>query len=134
MKSWNELRQLREAAAKEIALRNPDAQAVPGEPRLHVLVCAGTGCTSSSSQLIMEQMNEQLCSRGLDQQIRVIKTGCFGLCQKGPIVAVYPDKIFYCHVKPEDVTEIIEQHFIGGQPVKRLEMNDIDELTQEKNL
>ena len=94
MKSWNELRQLREAAAKEIALRNPGAQAIPGEPRLHVLVCAGTGCTSSSSQLIMEQMNEQLCSRGLDQQIRVIKTGCFGLCQKGPIVAVYPDKIF----------------------------------------
>lgn len=132
MKSWNELRELRASAAKEIALRNPGASAVAGPERLHVLVCAGTGCTSSSSALIMEQMQQQLTARGLDQEVRVIKTGCFGLCQKGPIVAVYPDKIFYCHVKPDDVGEIIEQHFIGGQPVKRLEMNDIDEITQEK--
>lgn len=132
MKSWNELRELRASAAKEIALRNPGASAAAGPERLHVLVCAGTGCTSSSSALIMEQMQQQLIARGLDQEVRVIKTGCFGLCQKGPIVAVYPDKIFYCHVKPDDVGEIIEQHFIGGQPVKRLEMNDIDEITQEK--
>lgn len=134
MKSWNELRELRASAAKEIALRNPGASAAAGPERLHVLVCAGTGCTSSSSALIMEQMQQQLIARGLDQEVRVIKTGCFGLCQKGPIVAVYPDKIFYCHVKPDDVGEIIEQHFIGGQPVKRLEMNDIDEITQEKSL
>ncbi len=132
MKSWNELRELRASAAKEIALRNPGASAAAGPERLHVLVCAGTGCTSSSSALIMEQMQQQLTARSLDQEVRVIKTGCFGLCQKGPIVAVYPDKIFYCHVKPDDVGEIIEQHFIGGQPVKRPEMNDLDEITQEK--
>ena len=94
MKSWNELRELRASAAKEIALRNPGASAAAGSERLHVLVCAGTGCTSSSSALIMEQMQQQLTARGLDQEVRVIKTGCFGLCQKGPIVAVYPDKIF----------------------------------------
>ena len=124
MKSWNELRELRASAAKEIALRNPGASAAAGPERLHVLVCAGTGCTSSSSALIMEQMQQQLTARGLDQEVRVIKTGCFGLCQKGPIVAVYPDKIFYCHVKPDDVGEIIDS-IAGAEPIGPKRMFDV---------
>ena len=100
--------------------------------RVHVLVCAGTGCTSSSSALIVEKLNESLAAHGLTSEVKVIKTGCFGLCQKGPIIAIHPDKIFYCHVKPEDAEEIVAEHLLKGRPVKRLELTDIDEATKEK--
>ena len=113
MKSWNELRELRASAAKEIALRNPGASAAAGPERLHVLVCAGTGCTSSSSALIMEQMQQQLIARGLDQEVRVIKTGCFGLCALGPIVTIYPEGACYTHVSVEDVEEIVRGTYFG---------------------
>lgn len=100
--------------------------------RLQVLVCAGTGCTSSQSAEIVVKLNEALVKHGLENEVKVIKTGCFGLCQKGPIMAVHPDKIFYCHVKPEDAEEIVAEHFLKGRPVARLEMSDIDEETKEK--
>ena len=100
--------------------------------RLHALVCAGTGCTSSQSALIIEKLNEELVKFGLDQEVKVVKTGCFGLCQKGPIMAIYPDKIFYCHVTVDDVAEIVSEHFYKGRPVKRLELSDIDDVTKEK--
>ncbi len=100
--------------------------------RLHALVCAGTGCTSSQSALIVDKLNEELIKFGLEKEVKIVKTGCFGLCQKGPIIAVYPDKIFYCHVTLDDVTEIVSEHFYKGRPVTRLELSDIDEKTQEK--
>ena len=100
--------------------------------RLHALVCAGTGCTSSQSALIIEKLNEELSKYGLEKEVKIVKTGCFGLCQKGPIMAIYPDKIFYCHVTLDDVAEIVSEHFYKGRPVKRLELSDIDEVTKEK--
>ena len=100
--------------------------------RLHVLVCAGTGCTSSQSGVIYEKMIHQIHELGLDDEIKIIKTGCFGLCQKGPIIAVHPDKVFYCHVGVDDVEEIVSEHFLKGREVERLLMHDIDEETQEK--
>ena len=100
--------------------------------RIHVLVCAGTGCTSSNSAKIFEQFHISLANAGLENEVKVIKTGCFGLCQKGPIVAIHPDKIFYCHVKPEDVDEIVTEHLLKGRPVERLVLADIDEKTKEK--
>lgn len=100
--------------------------------RLQVLVCAGTGCTSSESAQIVVKLNEALVKHGLENEVKVIKTGCFGLCQKGPIMAVHPDKVFYCHVKPEDAEEIVAEHFLKGRPVQRLELTDIDEETKEK--
>ena len=100
--------------------------------RLHALVCAGTGCTSSQSALIVDKLNEELVKFGLEKEVKIVKTGCFGLCQKGPIIAIYPDKTFYCHVTLDDVTEIVSEHFYKGRPVTRLELSDIDEKTQEK--
>jgi NADP-reducing hydrogenase subunit HndC len=100
--------------------------------RLHALVCAGTGCTSSQSALIIEKLNEELSKYGLEKEVKIVKTGCFGLCQKGPIMAIYPDKIFYCHVTLDDVAEIVSEHFYKGRPVKRLELSDIDQVTKEK--
>ena len=107
MKSWNELRELRASAAKEIALRNPGASAAAGPERLHVLVCAGTGMHISSSALDhgadAAAVNRPWSGSGSPRH----QDRLFGLCQKGPIVAVYPDKIFYCHVKPDDVGEVL---------------------------
>lgn len=100
--------------------------------RLQVLICAGTGCTSSNSADIAASLEEALQRHGLSEEVKIIKTGCFGLCQKGPIMAVYPEKVFYCHVKPQDAEEIVTEHFLKGRPVQRLELTDIDEVTQEK--
>ena len=74
--------------------------------RMNVLCCAGTGCSASNSAQIVENLNAALKKYDIDSEVKVVKTGCFGLCQKGPIVAVYPDKVIYCHVKPEDAERI----------------------------
>lgn len=100
--------------------------------RVNVLVCAGTGCTASQSAIIYEKLNTYINQFGLDQEVKVIKTGCFGLCQKGTIIAIHPDNVFYCHVQVKDVEEIVAEHLYKGRVVKRLEMSDIDEKTKEK--
>ena len=88
--------------------------------RTHVLICGGTGCTSSNSLKIQEAMNTELAARGLENEVKVVLTGCFGLCALGPIMIVYPEGTFYSQVKPEDVPEIVEEHFLKGRPVERL--------------
>ena len=100
--------------------------------RLHVLICAGTGCTSSNSLVIGEKLEEMLAKYDLTKEVKIIRTGCFGLCQKGPIMAIYPDKVFYGHVDVESVEEIVKEHFIKGRKVERLLVTDIDYATQEK--
>ncbi len=100
--------------------------------RLNVLICAGTGCTSSNSALIEAEFEKCLAALNLQDEVKIVKTGCFGLCQKGPIVAIHPDKVFYCQVKVEDVAEIVNEHIYKGRRVERLEMHDIDEETKEK--
>ena len=88
--------------------------------RAHVLVCGGTGCTSSGSEKIIKKFETGLAERGLADEIKVIKTGCFGLCALGPIVIVYPEGAFYSMVKEDDVDEIVEEHLLKGRIVKRL--------------
>ncbi len=88
--------------------------------RSHVLVCGGTGCTSSGSKQIMDEFEVQLKNFDIDKEVKVIQTGCFGLCALGPIVIVYPEGSFYSMVKKEDVAEIVEQHLLKGRIVKRL--------------
>ena len=100
--------------------------------RMNILICGGTGCTSSKSDIIEKEFIRQLKDLGLDKEVKVVKTGCFGLCQKGPIIAIHPDRVFYCQVQPEDVTEIVNEHIYKGRRVERLEMHDIDEQTKEK--
>ncbi|MBR0214834.1 MAG: 4Fe-4S binding protein [Solobacterium sp.] len=102
--------------------------------RTNVLCCAGTGCTSSRSGEIFDNFNKYLKEYGLDEEVRVIKTGCFGLCQRGPIVAIYPDKVFYNYVKPEDVEHIVAEHLLKGRVVTELELSEEDMKTGEKIL
>ena len=88
--------------------------------RSHVLICGGTGCTSSGSVKIMNAMNDEITAMGLADEVKVVGTGCFGLCALGPIMIVYPEGTFYSNVKVEDVHEIVEEHLLKGRPVERL--------------
>lgn len=88
--------------------------------RSHVLVCGGTGCTSSGSEQIIEALEAQINAVGLAEEVKVVKTGCFGLCALGPIMIIYPEGAFYSRVKAEDVEEIVAEHLVKGRIVKRL--------------
>ncbi|KEZ91136.1 NADH-quinone oxidoreductase subunit NuoF [Lacrimispora celerecrescens] len=88
--------------------------------RSHVLVCGGTGCTSSGSQQIMVKLRDELKNQGLDQEVSVVQTGCHGLCALGPIMIIYPDATFYAMVKEDDISEIVTEHLLKGRPVERL--------------
>ena len=88
--------------------------------RTHILVCGGTGCTSSHSQDLIDELNVQLKAKGLSEEVKVIKTGCFGLCALGPIMIVYPEGCFYSRVTVEDIPEIVEEHILKGRVVTRL--------------
>lgn len=92
--------------------------------RSHVLVCGGTGCTSSNSPQIIEALEREIAKNGLSEEIKVIRTGCFGLCALGPIMVVYPEGAFYSEVKVDDVPEIVEEHFLKGRIVQRLLYNE----------
>lgn len=92
--------------------------------RSHVLVCGGTGCTSSHSTEIIAEFEKEIAEKGLADEIKVIRTGCFGLCALGPIVVVYPEGAFYSQIKVEDVPEIVDEHLIKGRIVKHLLYDD----------
>lgn len=88
--------------------------------RSNVLVCGGTGCTSSNSEQIIEKLKEEILKNGLEKEVNVIRTGCFGLCELGPIMVVYPEGSFYSRVNVEDIPEIVSEHLLKGRIVKRL--------------
>lgn len=88
--------------------------------RMHLLVCGGTSCRASESALIAESLKRELEEKGLGNEVQVIMTGCFGLCEKGPVVKVMPDNAFYVQVRPEDAAVIVAEHVIKGKPVQRL--------------
>ncbi|MDO4418998.1 MAG: NADH-quinone oxidoreductase subunit NuoF [Ruminococcus sp.] len=99
--------------------------------RAHVLICGGTGCTSSGSQKINEQFVASLEKYGLTEEVKLVQTGCFGLCALGPVVIVHPDGTFYSMVKPEDVEEIVSEHLLKGRVVERLVYSDTGEEATE---
>ena len=88
--------------------------------RSHVLICGGTGCTSSGGAKLIDEFEAQLKANGLENEVKVVKTGCFGLCALGPVVVVYPEGAFYSRVQKEDVSEIVTEHLLKGRIVKRL--------------
>ncbi len=92
--------------------------------RSHVLVCGGTGCTSSGSQQIMETLKAEIEMNGLTEEVSVVQTGCHGLCALGPIMIIYPDATFYSMVKVEDIPEIVSEHLLKGRVVTRLLYNE----------
>ena len=122
MKSLEEIHFIRDEKRVELDLR-VNTKADTREK--HILVCNGTGCTSSKSPQILENFRKILKDKNIDN-IRVIKTGCFGLCAKGPIVIIRPEDTFYAMVTPEDCEEIIEKHIVNGEKVERLLCKDID--------
>ena len=122
MKTRKQLHQIREEKRKELDLR-VNTKADTREK--HILVCQGTGCTSSKSPQILEEFKKILKEKQIEN-VRVIKTGCFGLCAKGPIVIIRPEDTFYAMVKPEDCEEIIQTHVVEGNKVERLLAKDMD--------
>jgi NADP-reducing hydrogenase subunit HndC len=86
----------------------------------HILVCAGTGCRASESELIVENLNAALEDNGLSDETQVVRTGCFGFCEKGPVVKMVPDNTFYVQVTPNDASELVAEHLVKGRQVKRL--------------
>lgn len=88
--------------------------------RTHVMICGGTGCNSSGSKTIKDELEKEIKAQGLENDVKVVMTGCFGLCELGPIMVVYPEGAFYSRVKAEDVKEIVSEHFAKGRIVKRL--------------
>ncbi|MBQ4094804.1 MAG: NAD(P)H-dependent oxidoreductase subunit E, partial [Oscillospiraceae bacterium] len=99
--------------------------------RSHILVCGGTGCTSSGSQAIIDKFNYELAKNGLENEVQVVKTGCHGLCALGPIAIVYPEGTFYSMIKVEDVEEIVTEHLLKGRVVTRLVY---DETVKEEKI
>ena len=88
--------------------------------RSHVLICGGTGCTSSKSVKVKDAMEAAIAANGLAEEVKVVMTGCFGLCALGPIMIIYPEGTFYSSVTPEDADEIVAEHLLKGRPVERL--------------
>lgn len=88
--------------------------------RSHVLVCGGTGCTSSGSQRIIDRLEKEIAANGLSEEVGVVKTGCFGLCALGAIMIVYPEGTFYSMVREDDIPEIVSEHLLKGRVVTRL--------------
>ena len=122
MKSIEELNEIREATLKEISLRTDRNYA--GKEK-HILVCGGTGCTSSHSNEIISKLEAILKEKNIEG-VRVIRTGCFGLCARGPIIVVRPEDTFYAMASVDDVEEIVEKHIMNGEIVERLLCKDVD--------
>lgn len=122
MKSIKEIEEIRIKKRKELDLR---VNVNLSTKEKHILVCQGTGCTSSKSPEIIEEFKKILKEKNIDN-VRVIKTGCFGLCAKGPIVIIRPEDTFYAMVTKEDCLEIIEKHILNGELVERLLCKDVD--------
>ncbi len=120
MKSLEELKSIREKMFDLVDMRNDDSENTNSDYKYQVLVCGGTGCTSSGSMTLIAEFEKLIEKNDLGDKVKLVKTGCFGLCALGPVVIVYPEGAFYSMVKAEDVHEIVEQHLMGGKVVTRL--------------
>ena len=122
MKSLEELKVIREKMQGLVSFRSEGAENFPilDGYKKHVLVCGGTGCTSSGSAKIIEKLEKEIEKHGLEKEVKIVKTGCFGLCALGPIMIVYPEGSFYSMVKEEDIPEIVAEHLAEGKVVTRL--------------
>ena len=125
IKSIADINKIRERKQADLMIRvNPDASPTKEGGKMHIMVCGGTGCTSANSMKIIEGLESLIKINQLENDIKVVKTGCFGLCAEGPIMMFYPEHIMYTLVQPEDVNEIFESHIMNGTPVRRLLAGD----------
>jgi NADH-quinone oxidoreductase subunit F/NADP-reducing hydrogenase subunit HndC len=121
IKSLDDLNKIRQEHSDRLALR--EHRSAPG-PRMNIMVCGGTGCLSSDSDKVKKNLELILKARGYADQVRVIRTGCFGFCEQGPIVKVEPDNVFYVQVGPKDAKDIVDEHVAKGITVERLLYED----------
>lgn len=132
IQTTQDLQAIRQRARQALLLREESNRSVEapccglagGAEHLQILVCGGTGCKASSSRLIADRLKAALAAKGADDRVEVITVGCFGFCEKGPIVKVIPDNTFYTQVSPEDAEEIVTEHIVGGRKVERLLYTD----------
>ena len=137
IKSFADLQAVKAREYVHVAMRESaeEAKKYEGQTfRKNVLICGGTGCTSSDSEKLIAKMREELAKAGLDKEISVVRTGCFGLCALGPIMIVYPEGSFYSRVKVEDIPRIVEEHLKGGKVVKELLYDETVEGDRIKSL
>ena len=128
IKSAAQLQEIRKQAQIKLALREKSNTLTSAETcglsagtqKMQILVCGGTGCKASASHTLASNLQEALSNRNLEDDVKVITTGCFGFCEKGPIVKIIPDNTFYVQVKPEDAEEIVREHIINSRKVGRL--------------
>ena len=128
IKSADALDGIRRKAAKALSVREANKRAgtiapcglETGTPHIQILCCGGTGCKASESAKIVENFHASLQAHGITDKVDVVVTGCFGFCEKGPIVKIMPDNTFYTSVRPADVEEIVSSHIIAGNRVERL--------------
>ena len=104
-----------------------------GHKKKAVLVCGGTGCTSSGSRRVIERLKEEIKKQGLEEDVSVVMTGCFGLCALGPIMIVYPEGAFYSMVKEEEIPEIVEQHLLDVYKRQLLHRSAVTRKLKEVN-
>ena len=124
----HDLEAIKKRAENALLLREQSNEAVAeqccglaaGTKHLQILICGGTGCKASASHVIAEKLQQALEKNKITDQVNVITTGCFGFCEKGPIVKIIPDNTFYTQVTPEDAEEIVSEHIIGGRKIERL--------------
>ncbi len=109
-----ELKKIQAEALPQISMRHTHAAEKSTKYKRQVLVCGGTGCTSSGSNKLIDEFKVQLAARGLTDSVQIVRTGCFGLCELGPIVIVYPEGVFYAQCQIENVARIVEEHIVGG--------------------
>ena len=128
MKSLEEIEAIRKSTREELDLR-VNLKASTREK--HILVCRGTGCTSSKSPVIIDTFRKLIKENNIEN-VKVIQTGCFGLCAKGPIVIIRPEDVFYAMVTPDDCEEIIKTHIMEGKLVERLLCKEIDDAVVKR--
>ncbi len=132
IRSLSDLTNIRIKCSKQVHIRVGDHEEssdklfekIDGKLKRHIMVCGGTGCIASRSNEIIDMLNEQLEKVGYQNEVQVVKTGCFGFCGQGPIVKVHPDNVFYVGVVPEDAQDIVHEHIVNGNLVERLLFED----------
>ncbi|QIB26978.1 NADH-ubiquinone oxidoreductase-F iron-sulfur binding region domain-containing protein [Caloranaerobacter azorensis] len=120
LKTVQDIKMLKEETLKDISLRLKEYKIENEIKKYHILVCAGTGCTSSKSNIVRQKLEKEIEKRNLQDRVKVFKTGCFGFCKLGPIIVVHPDRTFYIKVDQNDVDDILDKHIMNGQVVEKL--------------
>ncbi|MFZ5632763.1 MAG: NADH-ubiquinone oxidoreductase-F iron-sulfur binding region domain-containing protein [Bacillota bacterium] len=131
IKDLNDLREIRNSRLPYLEIRqHPGLKA----QFYQVMICTGTGCTSSGSIPLKKELEERLAERKLEDRVKVFKTGCFGFCKLGPIVVVHPGAVFYHDVRKSDIPDLIEEHFLGGRVLERLLYEEPDTGVKKRDI